>query len=131
MAEAINKLLIAQAGGMIWKGTEAALSTHCVVRGHRRGAGQMALLFWLLLSLLWGGGCLFELQEAIQELQSENTQLQGKIQNLTEALSELRLFVWNQSQGETWASEPQIPSHHQHNPNLCTPKQNLMPSPLT
>ncbi|KAJ6653287.1 hypothetical protein lerEdw1_009376 [Lerista edwardsae] len=71
----------------------------------------MALLLWLLLSLLWGGGCLFELQEAIQELQSENTQLQGKIQNLTEALSELRLFVWNRSQGSESASEHLLHEH--------------------
>ncbi|KAF7238782.1 Chaperone protein DnaK [Varanus komodoensis] len=59
---------------------------------------QMAPVLWLFLALSWGGGRLFELQEAIEELQSENAQLQGKIQNLTEALSELRLFVWNRSQ---------------------------------
>ncbi|CAM4692151.1 unnamed protein product [Caretta caretta] len=40
----------------------------------------------VLLALLGGGGCPFELQEAIRELQSENAQLQGRVQNLSQAL---------------------------------------------
>ncbi|KAL8176707.1 UNVERIFIED_CONTAM: hypothetical protein K2H54_037764 [Gekko kuhli] len=62
-------------------------------------------------------GRLFELQEAIQELQIENTQLQGKIQNLTEALSELQVFVWNQSQGSESAAEHLHHEHLQCHPN--------------
>lgn len=63
----------------------------------------------VLLGLLWGRGLPFELQEALQELQSENARLHGHIQNLSDALSDLKLLLWDHAQGESrgvWGQGP-------------------------
>uniref|UniRef100_A0ACB8EVZ2 Uncharacterized protein n=1 Tax=Sphaerodactylus townsendi TaxID=933632 RepID=A0ACB8EVZ2_9SAUR len=90
----------------------------------------MALMLCLLLPLLWDQGRPFELQQAILELQIENSQLQGKIQNLTEALSELQVFIWNQSQGSDSAPEQLQHEHLQcpanaHWRNIAAPSASV------
>ncbi|CAM4621863.1 unnamed protein product [Lepidochelys kempii] len=95
----------------------------------------------VLLALLGGGGCPFELQEAIRELQSENAQLQGRVQNLSQALGELRLLVWNRSRDSGAAPEhllhdhlpcrPDLPHGRGAGPHLHAPCLGLLAAGLT
>ncbi|CAM5173319.1 unnamed protein product [Eretmochelys imbricata] len=95
----------------------------------------------VLLALLGGGGCPFELQEAIRELQSENAQLQGRVQNLSQALGELRLLVWNRSRDSGAAPEhllhdhlpcrPDLPHGRGVGPHLHAPCLGLLAAGLT
>lgn len=85
---------------------------------------MQAPLLWGLLCALWAASLQFELQDMIRELQNENAMLHAKVENLTEVLMELKLYIWNHSRD--WDSEPErvqelVLCKQDYGPNASSP----------